>query len=413
MSGLFSFGKDNAMHSEFMGFALDDDSLLALRGWAEKQGYPTATVVQGGPDMFAQLLETSSAPKVTLVDIDGQDDPVAMTKRLLNLCGGDCRIILIGSINDVGLYRKMHAAGAVDYLLKPVTGEMMNHAMSAALRGPAPNDKPAAKEARLIAFIGARGGVGTSTIALNVGWILAHERHRTVALFDLDLQYGTSSLALDLEPGRGLRDIVSSPNRVDSLMISSSLVAESDNFSVLGAEEAVDEVVQIDGGAIVALLKEMKNNFDAILIDMPRHTLALHKRALMAVQEIVIVSDLTLAGIRDTLRIKTALNGLGCSGHITIIASRTSATATGHIDRAVFEKGIQGKIDIVIAEDHTSFSAAANSGKSLAAAHPRSTAVKNLRELAGRLGNFEGHASQAKEQSFFAKLLGGPKKGHK
>ena len=90
------------------------------------------------------------------------------------------------------------------------------------------------------------------------------------ALLDLDLQFGTSALALDLEPGRGLRDIVNSPHRVDGLMIASSMVNESDLFSVLGAEEAVDEFVPMDAGAITALLKEMKGNFDFIIVDLPR-----------------------------------------------------------------------------------------------------------------------------------------------
>ena len=144
-------------------------------------------------------------------------------------------------------------------------------------------------------------------------------------------------------PGRGLRDIVSSPHRVDALMIASSTVPESDNFSILGAEEAIDEVVPIEGSAITALLKEMRSNFDFIIVDLPRHMFASHKRLLATSQEIVIVSDLTLAGIRDTLRIKSALVSLGCTARITIVASRTNASGAGHIDRAAFEKGDAGQ----------------------------------------------------------------------
>jgi pilus assembly protein CpaE len=404
MSGIFSFGQGgDAMHGEFMGFVADESSLIALRDWAERQGYPQASVQQGGPDMFAQMLESSSPPKMAIVDIDGQTDPAAATTRMISLCGSDCRLVIVGTANDVALYRRILIAGAVDYLVKPLVSETLNQALAAALRDKSVS-KTDAREARIITFIGARGGVGVSTIALNVGWLMAHELSRSVVLLDLDLQFGTSSLALDLEPGRGLRDIVGSPHRVDALMIASSIVPESDYFSVLGAEEAVDEFVQMDGGAITALLKEMKSNFDCVLVDLPRGLLAGQKRLLAASHEIVIASDLSLAGIRDTLRIKSAIASLGCDARITIVASRTNTSGNGQIDSATFEKGMQGRIDATIVEDAASLAAASNSGKALGASAPRAAVTKALRELAVRLGKIEERAEAKK--SLWRKLTG-------
>jgi len=405
MSGIFSFGQntDQVMHGEFMGFVIDDDSLLSLRAWAERQGYPQASAQQGGADMFAQMLEASPPPKMVIVDVDGQVDPAATTARLVNLCGSDCRLIIVGSANDVSLYRRITHAGAVDYLVKPLSPEILNQSLAAALRGPSGGKTNVKEEARVIAFIGARGGVGATTTALNVGWLMAHELNRNVALFDLDLQFGTSSLALDLSPGRGLRDIVSSPHRVDALMIASSITPESENFSVLGAEEAVDEVVLVDGGAITALLKEMKGNFDIIAVDLPRAMIATHKRMLMNAQEIVLISDLTLAGIRDTLRIKSCLTSLGCNARMTIVASRTNAAGVGHVDRATFEKSVQAKIDVLIVEDPVSLAAASNSGKALGEAAPKALITKAMRDLARRLANIE--ESEIKKPSFWNKLL--------
>ena len=412
MSGLLSFGRgdDAVMHGEFMGFALDDDSLLTLRSWAERQGYPAATVQQGGPDMFAQMLESSSPPKMAIVDMDGQPDAAAATARLVSLCGGDCRLIIVGSANDVTLYHHVTHAGAIDYLVKPLSPELLNQALATALRGPVAGGKPAQKEARLILFMGARGGVGASTIALNSGWLMAHDYDRNVVLLDLDMQFGTSSLALDLQPGRGLRDIVSSPNRVDGLMIASSLVSESDNFVILGAEEAVDEVVPIDGGAITALLSEMKRNFDAILIDLPRSMLASQKRLAVAAQEIVLISDLTLAGIRDTLRIKSALTALGCTARLTIVAARVNASGAGHITRAVFEKGVQSSIDIVVPHDDAVVAEASNSGKALGESAPRAGLTKALRDLALRLVNTDGSVEEKPKHGLLKKLWGEGKK---
>ncbi|MFY9288656.1 MAG: AAA family ATPase [Alphaproteobacteria bacterium] len=397
------------MHGEFMAFVTDDDSLAIVRGWAERQGFPAATVQQGGPDMFAQMLESSAPPKMAMVDVDGQADPVGMAARLISLCGTDTKIVIIGSANDVGVYRQMLNAGVVDYLVKPLSSEILNQALAAALRGHAPG-KAENKEAKLIVVLGTRGGVGASTIAVNTGWLLSHELKFNCALLDLDLQFGTTSLSLDLEPGRGLRDIVNSPHRVDGLMIASSIVPESDQFSVLGAEEAVDEFVQMDSGAISALLKEMMGNFDYIVVDLPRHLLAAQKRLFASANQIVLVTELSLAGIRDTLRIKTALASLGCSGTLTVVASRLGPSRTGQVDQISFEKGAQIKIDLIVPEDHKIVSAAANSGKALGAVARTAPVTKALLTLAQKLSGRVSAPANKKDTNLMDKLFGAGKK---
>jgi len=355
--------------------------------------------------MFAQLLESAAPPKMAIVDVDGQADPAATTSRLVTLCGGDCRLVIVGSKNDVTLYRRILNAGAVDYLVKPLTQEILNQALAAALKRSVGASKLEAKEAKVIVFLGARGGVGTSLTALNVSWIMAHELKQNVTLFDLDLSFGTSALALDVDPGHGLRDIVSSPNHVDALMIASSLVTESDNFSLLSAEEAVDEITPVDNSAIAALIKEMKGNFDIISVDLPRSMIATQKRLLSSAHEIVVISDLTLAGIRDTLRIKNSLTSLGCTAKITLAAARANASGAGQITRATFEKGIKGTVDLIIPEDVSAVTTAANSGKALGAIAPRATITKTLREFASKLAEVEDGTQNGKASaSFWNKL---------
>ena len=405
------------MHGDFMAFVGDDTTYDTVRGWAERQGYPSATVQLGGPDMFAQMLETAVPPKFSIVDIDGQSDPVGIAARLVTLCGEDHKVIVIGSANDVSLYRRFLGTGIADYLVKPLTNETLSQAMATALRNGS-KGKDESKEAKTIVVIGTRGGIGASTIAVNIGWLLSHDMKVNCALLDLDMQFGTSSLSLDLEPGRGLRDIVSSPQRVDSLMIASSMTSESDLFSVLGAEEAVDEHIEIDSGAITALLKDIKTNFDCVVIDLPRHLIAAQKRLLATAQDIVLVTELSLAGIRDTLRIKTAIASLGFNGQLHIIASRTNTAQAGHISLSAFEKSAQIKIDFVIPEDPKGMTEAANSGKAIAAVARQSPTTRALYDLSRKIFG-KAVAHKVENGSLWAKISGGlpkkvsPKKGDK
>ena len=394
--GHFSVDQGSAvMNGEFMAFVADDYTQNVVRGWAERQDLPAATVQLGGPDMFAQMLETASPPKMAMVDIDGQADPVNTIARLISLCGSETKMVAVGAANDVTLYRQMIAAGAVDYLVKPLTLEPLNQAMTSALRG-GTGGKAETKEAKLIVVLGIRGGVGASTVAINIAWLMAHELKSNCARLDLDLQFGTSSLALDLEPGRGLRDIVHSPHRVDGLMIASSMVPESDLFSVLGAEEAIDEHVPVDSSAITALLKETRGNFDTIIVEMPRHMHASQKRVLAKANEIVLVTELSLAGIRDTLRVKSALTALGGTGRITLVAART-----GHVALPVFERSAQTKVDLIIPEDSKLLAEAANSGKAIGAVAKQAAVTKALRTLAERLA---GTAPPAKTKGSILSL---------
>lgn len=395
------------MHSEFMAFAADEDSLGVIRAWAERQGFPGTCVQTGGAEMLAQMLEQAQAPKMIVVDIDGQNEPASVLERLVKSCGPDCKVIAVGSANDIGLYRRIRMAGAVDYLNKPLALETFAQALTVAARGGTIGKET--REAKVIVMIGVRGGVGASTIAVNTTWLLAHEIKAQCALFDLDLQFGTSSLALDLEPGHGLRDVVGSAQRVDGLMVASSMVAESDQFSVLGAEESVEDIVPVDSGAIMALLKEMRGNFDFVVVDLPRHMLASQKRLLAAAHEIVLISELSLAGIRDTLRIKNALAAIGCAATLTLAVSRFVPSRPGQVDGATFEKGAQMKIGLVIPEDSKTVGEAANTGKAIGAIAKNAEVTKALLALAGRLSGKS--ASEAdKKPGFLEGLLGGKPK---
>jgi pilus assembly protein CpaE len=393
------------MHGEFMAFVGDEESLTVVRGWAERQGFPGTTVQSGGSQLFGQMLEQGAPPKFAIVDFDGQDDPAASAARLANQCGAECKLIALGSANDARLYRAMLAAGMVDYLVKPVTVEMLSQALALSLRG-SKVGKSETKEAKIIVVVGVRGGVGASLITVNTGWLLAHELKCSCALLDLDLQYGTSSLALDLEPGHGLRDVVSSPQRVDSLMVASSMVAAGDKFSILSAEEPVEEVVSMDSSAIIALLKEMRNDFDFIIVDLPRHLMATQKRLLAAAHEIVLVTELSLAGIRDTLRIKNALTALGAAANLSLVATRMGAGRQGQIDAASFEKGAQMKISHTVPEDYKAVAEASNVGKALGTVAAQAAITKSLLELASKLSG-KDRAGQKKKAGWWGKLAGG------
>jgi pilus assembly protein CpaE len=372
------------MHSEFMAFLTDEASAAVVRTWADRQGFPAECIQSGGADLFSALLESEAPSKLVFVDMDDDEQPVQVAARLVSLCGPASKIIAVGSANDVTLYRNMLAAGLTDYLVKPLTPEALTQAMLLAARGGVAS-AATRKESKTIVVTGVRGGVGASMIAVNLAWLFAHEMKQKCALLDLDLQFGTSALALDLEPGHGLRDVLSSAQRVDALMISGAMVAENANLDVLSAEETLDEALHIDNAAVAALLKELRINHRAVIVDLPRQLAVTQKRLLTVANEIVLVTEMSLVGIRDTLRLLTMIRGLGGQGRLTIVGTRVGPQHPGGVDQATFAKGVKEKVDFTLPEDTKSVMAASNAGKTLPSVAANAPLTKAIKALASYL----------------------------
>ncbi len=376
---------DVILHNEFMAFAMDDGSCDVLRGWVERQGWPQATVQMGGADLFCEMLEKAAPPRFVVIDLDGQTGLVDICSRMVSLAGANCRIVAIGSVNDIGLYRQLVATGIMDYLVKPLYHELLDQSLrqsqERAQAKTGGGAEPELKTSKLIYVIGARGGVGATTLAVNIAWQLANEEKLQTALIDLDLQFGNGALALDVEPSRGLRDIVSSPTRVDSLMVASAMIASGGKLSVLSAEESVEEPVQMDAGAVQAVMEEMRENFDYVIVDVPRHLVATQRRLMAEASAVIVVTEQSLVGIRDTLRLKMALKSIDPTLPLLVVAARHAKDRPTHIDADTFEKKTQGKIDFTVPEENKQAVEAANLGKTISALAPTGGSAKAYRAI--------------------------------
>lgn len=397
MSGvvtLFKGSPEAPVNDSFLAFVSDDDSFQVARAVAGEMGWSGAVVQRGGAgDVLEMLTHDVPPPKVLLVDLDGTANPFATVAKLASMAGADTRLVGLGTANDIDLYRDLISAGASDYLVKPLAPEALHHVIRQAKQTPRRAQPQETEPGRLIVVVGVRGGVGASTVAVNTAWLMAHELKRKTALLDLDLHFGTDTLALDLEPGRGLREALETPNRLDSLLIASSMVTESERLSVLGAEEPLEESVSFGPAALGALLDELRGTHEAVVVDMPRHLLPASRPVLGSAEQVVLVSDLSLAGIRDTARMMQVIKVLGGPACV-VVASRAGGSRKPQVDQATFEKGIQGKIAHLVPDEDKTVAAATNQGKAVAQLSPTSAVVKALRALAMQMADAQPAAKK-------------------
>jgi pilus assembly protein CpaE len=347
-------------------------------------------------DAALRRVHEGAAPRVLVIDLSESLAPISELSSARAVGGPDLKILALGTVNDVGLYRDMISAGATDYLVKPPGREQLSAVFEKNTSG---GSGGSGGLGQVIAFMGSRGGVGTTTAAVSCAWVFAEDRKERTALVDLDLHFGTVALKLDSDPGNGLCEALEQPSRIDSLFIERAMIKVNENLRILAAEAAIAEPQIIDTGAIDVLLYELRRKFAWVLIDLPRTVTPVHRVVLSTASRAILLCERSLAGLRDTIRIQTLLREQAPQTRLLLIESGA------HGDRATvgkgeFEKAVGKPFDATLSYDPKAAGAAANAGQPVTAAAPRSTYSREINQL---ISNF-ATAAEAKKRRFAINL---------
>lgn len=351
----------------FQAFVCDDASASIMRSVVTEMGWPVEKVFKGGLRNAVQSLSISASPQILFVDMSESSDPLNEINGLAEVCEPGTIVIAAGQVNDVRLYRDLVSSGIQDYLLKPLNSEHVRDSLAnaqAAFMAPrvdVSNDVPHVAAA----IIGTRGGVGASTFATSLAWLMSTKAERSTALLDLDLHFGTGALTLDLEPGRGLTDAIDNPSRIDGLFIERAMVRANDKLAILSAEAPISQPMLTDGGAFHQLQEEFRNVFACSVVDLPRQMLIQFPQLMTDINVSVVVTELTLAAARDTIRILSWLKTNASQTKVLVVANKVQANAL-EISRKDFEQSIERKLDIVLPFDSRLAAQAAKLGKPFA-----------------------------------------------
>ena len=283
-----------------MAFVADTDSERLLRESATLLG--GNLIVRGGIAKAIEHLCEQRSPHLLLVDISGADLPLSQIHTLADVCEPGTTVVALGDHNDVGLYRDLQEAGVSDYILKPLTRERLSKILTPKT-SLAELGKTGLKLGKMVSVIGARGGVGTTTLAANLAWHLANRQSRRVALVDLDLQHGDCAILFNINYTPGFRDALANPLRLDHLLLDRIMTQVGDRLFVLGSEEPLHDNVNFSTNAIDTLFSVLRAHFHYIVVDVPRIPAPAYRRALELADRRVIVVDQTMRSMRDAMRL--------------------------------------------------------------------------------------------------------------
>jgi pilus assembly protein CpaE len=372
-----------ALREPFAAFVSDDATAEMLRPIAVEHGWAPEKVSKGGLRNAVSALSVSTSPSILFVDLSESGDPLNDINALAEVCEPGTVVIAAGQVNDVRLYRDLLSSGIQDYLLKPFTPDQLRDAFINAqftLSGPRVHDVSSEKPHVMAAVIGARGGVGATTIATSIAWLMGDKVGRQTALLDLDVHFGTGALALDLEPGRGLTDAIENPSRIDGLFIERAMVRANEKLSVLSAEAPISHPLVNDGSAYFQLQEEIRNAFEGTVLDLPRPMLVQHPHLVQDVHVAVLVVEFTLAATRDAIRILSWLKQNAPQAKVLVVANKVTS-GNQEITRKDFEQSIERKVDVVIPHDAKAASQAAKLGQVFAKVATSAKIAQPLNQL--------------------------------
>ncbi|MFN4134412.1 MAG: pilus assembly protein CpaE [Novosphingobium sp.] len=374
----------NANRDAFAAFMCDEAALDVLRAVAVDMGWAPEKCHRGGLRNAIQSLSITASPNILMVDLSESGDPLNDINALAEVCEPGTVVIAVGQVNDVRLYRDLIASGIQDYILKPLNPAQIRDALVQAqmiFTAPKTHDPAAARRHISMAVVGTRGGVGASTLATSLAWLFSTDHKLPTALLDLDVHFGTGALTLDLEPGRGLTDAIDNPSRIDGLFIERAMIRANDNLAILSAEAPINSPLMTDGSAFVALEEEFRHAFEMTVVDMPRNMLINFPHLLADVNVVVLVTELTLAGARDAIRLLSWLKSNAAHARPIIVANKIQPGAN-EISKADFEASIERKINFMIPYDIKGASNAAKLGQTFVSANRASKAGGVMRDLA-------------------------------
>jgi pilus assembly protein CpaE len=329
-----------------VAFLGDADSLAVVEALGARAGSSGQRIVQKGDvqDAIRCLARLASPPAVLVVDVSGVELPLSAIDALADACEPSVRVIVVGDREDVGLFRQLMRLGIADYIVKPLNADLLlPHLADGSAR---PAATTGGRTGKLVVVTGARGGVGATTVAANLGWFQANERKRRVALLDLDFHSGALGAMLDLAAGELPEVLAGGGRRLDPLIVERTLRRHGPRLVLLSGEPSLDQPPTLEIEGLVDLIELLERQHHYVVVDLPRLPGAAFAHLLKRAAARVLVTNRTLPAARSLARLLDLVEG--APGRSILVLNEDRPLGAGLVDRKMLEQTLGQGFDVEI-----------------------------------------------------------------
>ena len=336
-------------------------------------------VQMGGAAAALEAYRSSPTPNVIMIEADVRaDDILAGLDELADVCDEGTRVVVIGRFNDITLYRELIRRGVSEYLIAPVRALDVVGAICGLFSSP--DAKPVG---RVLAVVGAKGGVGASTVAHNIAWAIARDLSLDSVVADLDLAFGTAGLDYNQDPPQGVADAVFSPDRIDTAFIDRLLSKCTDHLSLLAAPATLDRVYDFAPEAFEPVFDALRASVPCVVLDVPHIWTGWTKRVLTGADDILIVAAPDLANLRNAKNMVDLLRGARPNDRRPLYClNQVGVPKRPEIKPADFAKALEDDPIVVIPFEPPVFGTASNNGQMIAEVASGHRTAEMFRHLA-------------------------------
>lgn len=341
------------------------------------------TVKDGGIGDATAFYRGATSPKLVVVESnDGEDRLMGALEALAEECVTGTKVIVIGRSNDVGLYKKLVDAGVSDYLVSPLKPLDFIAAVHRCFR-----DGSETKLGRIVAFVGAKGGTGSSTIAHNVALAMAKREDADVLLVDLDLQSGTLALNFDVDGAQGMSEVLDGADRLDDVLLRRLAVPYAERLHLLPSAGDLDRLLGLKDEDVDRLLNVVRSRSWHVVIDLPHMWTGWTRKILLEADEIVVTATPDLASMRNTKNLIDFLRTARPNDPLPrLVLNKVETPRLAEIKPKDFLAAVGPEACVSIPFDPQHFGKASNDGRLVVDTAPDTKAARAMASLARQVG---------------------------
>lgn len=353
-------------------------------------------IQMGGPAAAVEAFRAAPTPNIIVLEtVSDSASLIGHLDALSESCDAGTKVVVIGHVNDVQLYRDLIRRGVSEYLIAPLGTLDVLKTLSELYIAPG-----ARNLGRIIAVMGAKGGVGASTVAHNVAWAIARNLDASTVIVDLDIAFGTAGLDFNQDPPQGVAEAVFSPERLDANMLDRLLSRCSDNLALLAAPAVLDRTLDLPEDAFEQLFDLLRTSVPCVVLDVPHLWSGWARRALINADEIVVVAAPELASLRNAKNlVDLAKANRPNDAGPKLVLNQVGMPKRPEIDAAEFSKALGLDAMVSIPFDAQLFGTAANNGQMIAEVQAGGKIADAFVQIASGLTG-RGEAKRSKRSLF-------------